>query len=146
MKRVCSNSSMSVLPVTSRILFHSILPPFTKVNPPQAHREHENQHHLKSQIESKRIRSSSWANRHRDGRVVRNGQGNCVGAGTRGRSRRLLRHKEECAQHGFEEDKHIPTHTVIANNGKTSAYQQCDMGNTAEIFTLIEFTVKVHPP
>ncbi|KAF6237299.1 hypothetical protein HO173_004768 [Letharia columbiana] len=50
--------------------------------------------------------------------------------------------KEECAQHGFEEDKHIPTHTVIANNGKTSAYQQCDMGNTAEKFTLIELTVK----
>ena len=52
--------------------------------------------------------------------------------------------KEECAQHGFEEDKHIPTHTVIANNGGTSAYQKCDMGNTAEIFSLIEFTVKVH--
>lgn len=51
--------------------------------------------------------------------------------------------KEECAQHGFEEDKHIPTHTVIANNGGTSAYQKCDMGSTAEIFALIEFTVKV---
>ena len=51
--------------------------------------------------------------------------------------------KDECAQHGFEEDKHIPTDIVIANNGLTSAYQRFDMGNTAEIFALIEFTIKV---
>lgn len=44
---------------------------------------------------------------------------------------------EQCAQHGFEEDRAIPTHTVIANNGGTSAYTKCDMGNTKDIFALI---------
>ena len=51
--------------------------------------------------------------------------------------------REECAQHGFEEDKHIPNHTVIANNGGIAAYQKCDISNTAEIFALIEFAIKV---
>ena len=51
--------------------------------------------------------------------------------------------REECAQHGFEEDKHIPNHTVIANNGGIAEYQKCDIGNTAEIFALLEFAIKV---
>jgi NAD(P)-dependent dehydrogenase (short-subunit alcohol dehydrogenase family) len=51
--------------------------------------------------------------------------------------------KPEAAQHGFEEDRHIPTHEVIANNGGKSAYTKCDMGVTKEIFDLIAFTVKV---
>lgn len=44
---------------------------------------------------------------------------------------------------GFEEDRDIPTHTVINNNGGKSIYQKCDMGKTEEIFTLIDVTVKV---
>lgn len=51
--------------------------------------------------------------------------------------------KPEAAQHGFEEDREIPTHTVIANNGGKSRFKKCDMGKTAEIFSLIEFAVKV---
>lgn len=50
---------------------------------------------------------------------------------------------EQCAQHGFEEDRAIPTHTVITNNGGTSAYTKCDMGNTKDIFALIAFTIEV---
>jgi len=44
---------------------------------------------------------------------------------------------------GFEEDKHVPTHTVIENNGGKALYQKCDMSKTDEIFALITFTVKV---
>jgi NAD(P)-dependent dehydrogenase (short-subunit alcohol dehydrogenase family) len=44
---------------------------------------------------------------------------------------------------GFEEDKDIPTHTVINNNGGKALYQKCDMSKTAEIFALISFAVKV---
>jgi NAD(P)-dependent dehydrogenase (short-subunit alcohol dehydrogenase family) len=51
--------------------------------------------------------------------------------------------KPEAAQHGFEEDRHIPTHEVIANNGGKSAYIKCDMGVTKEIFDLIPFAVKI---
>lgn len=54
--------------------------------------------------------------------------------------------KPEAAQHGFEEDKETPTHIVITNNGGKSAYQKCDMGNTAEIWSLIDFAVKVSCP
>lgn len=51
--------------------------------------------------------------------------------------------KPEAAQHGFEEDKEIPTHVVITNNGGKSAFQKCDMGKTEEIWSLVEFAVKV---
>lgn len=51
--------------------------------------------------------------------------------------------KPEAAQHGFEEDRHIPTHEVIANNRGKSAYTKCDMGVTKDIFHLIAFTVEV---
>lgn len=44
---------------------------------------------------------------------------------------------------GFEEDKTIPTHTVIENNGGKALFTKCDMGKTKEIFELIAFTVKV---
>jgi NAD(P)-dependent dehydrogenase (short-subunit alcohol dehydrogenase family) len=54
--------------------------------------------------------------------------------------------KPEAAQHGFEEDKEIPTHIVIANNGGKSAFQKCDVGQTAEIWNLIDFAVKVSCP
>jgi len=49
--------------------------------------------------------------------------------------------KAEAAQHGFEEDRHIPTHDVITNNGGTSAFLKCDMGKTDEIWKLIDFAV-----
>src|ERR1700709_293062 len=51
--------------------------------------------------------------------------------------------KPEAAQHGFEEDKDIPTHQVITNNGGRALFQKCDMGKTAEIVSLIAFAVKV---
>jgi NAD(P)-dependent dehydrogenase (short-subunit alcohol dehydrogenase family) len=51
--------------------------------------------------------------------------------------------KAEAAQHGFEHDKEIPTHQVIANNGGKSAFQKCDMGKTQEIWALVDFAVKV---
>jgi NAD(P)-dependent dehydrogenase (short-subunit alcohol dehydrogenase family) len=51
--------------------------------------------------------------------------------------------KPEAAQHGFEEDKHIPTHEVITNNGRVSVFQKCDMGKTDEIWKLIDFAVIV---
>jgi NAD(P)-dependent dehydrogenase (short-subunit alcohol dehydrogenase family) len=54
--------------------------------------------------------------------------------------------KPEAAPHGFEEDKDIPTHVVITNNGGKSIFQKCDMGKTAEIWTLIEVAVKVGAP
>lgn len=44
---------------------------------------------------------------------------------------------------GFEDDKTIPTHTVIENNGGKALFTKCDMGKTKEIFALIAFTVKV---
>ncbi|TVY15539.1 putative short-chain type dehydrogenase/reductase [Lachnellula arida] len=50
--------------------------------------------------------------------------------------------KPEAAQHGFEHDRAIPTHTVLANNGGKSAFQKCDMGKTEEIWSLIDFAVK----
>ncbi|KFY94290.1 hypothetical protein V498_03936 [Pseudogymnoascus sp. VKM F-4517 (FW-2822)] len=50
--------------------------------------------------------------------------------------------KPEAAQHGFEDDRHIPTHTVITNNGGSSAFIKCDMGVTTEVIALIEFAVK----
>jgi len=50
--------------------------------------------------------------------------------------------KPEAAPHGFEEDREIPTHVVITNNGGKSIFQKCDMGKTAEIWTLIEVAVK----
>ncbi|OCK81408.1 putative short chain dehydrogenase [Lepidopterella palustris CBS 459.81] len=52
--------------------------------------------------------------------------------------------KEEAAQHGFEEDKHIPTHTVITNNGGTSVFKKCDMGKPEEIYELIDFAVSTY--
>jgi NAD(P)-dependent dehydrogenase (short-subunit alcohol dehydrogenase family) len=54
--------------------------------------------------------------------------------------------KPEAAKGGFEEDKDIPTHTVIRNNGGKSHFQKCDMGKTEEIFSLVEFAVKVSLP
>ncbi|KAL5354739.1 hypothetical protein ACLOAV_000828 [Pseudogymnoascus australis] len=50
--------------------------------------------------------------------------------------------KPEAAKGGFEEDKDIPTHEVIRNNGAKSHFQKCDMGKTEEIFSLIEFATK----
>lgn len=44
---------------------------------------------------------------------------------------------------GFEEDREIPTHMVINNNGGRSLYKKCDMGKTDEIFALLDFAVKV---
>lgn len=44
---------------------------------------------------------------------------------------------------GFEEDRDIPTHSVINNNGGKSLYQKCDMSKTDEIFALISLAVKV---
>ncbi|EXJ63266.1 uncharacterized protein A1O5_11587 [Cladophialophora psammophila CBS 110553] len=49
----------------------------------------------------------------------------------------------EARQDGFEEDKHIPTHEVISNNGGKAYFQKCDLMNVAEIVALIEFAVKV---
>ncbi|KAF8856085.1 putative short chain dehydrogenase/ reductase [Acephala macrosclerotiorum] len=49
--------------------------------------------------------------------------------------------KPEAAQGGFEVDKHIPTHEVITNNGGVSAFQNCDMGKTEEVWKLIDFAV-----
>lgn len=54
--------------------------------------------------------------------------------------------KPEAAMGGFEEDKDIPTHAVIRNNGAKSHFQKCDMGKTEEIFSLVEFAVKVCLP
>lgn len=54
--------------------------------------------------------------------------------------------KPEAAKGGFEEDKDIPTHEVIRNNGAKSHFQKCDMGKTEEIFSLIEFAIKVGLP
>lgn len=51
--------------------------------------------------------------------------------------------KPEAAAHGFEDDRAIPTHTVIANNGGKSAFQKCDMGVTEEIAQLFEATMQV---
>ena len=48
----------------------------------------------------------------------------------------------EAAAHGFEEDRHIPTHTVIVNNGGKSAFKKCDMGKPQEIYDLINFAVQ----
>ncbi|OQV03079.1 hypothetical protein CLAIMM_08175 [Cladophialophora immunda] len=48
----------------------------------------------------------------------------------------------EARQDGFEEDKHMPTHEVIGNNGGKAYYQKCDLMNVAEIVALIEFAVK----
>ena len=49
----------------------------------------------------------------------------------------------EASQKGFEDDKHIPTHDVIAQNGGRSAFQKCDMGKTHDIIALVNFVVKV---
>jgi len=54
--------------------------------------------------------------------------------------------KPEAAEHGFQEDKEIPTHMVIKNNGGKSHFQKCDMGKTGEIFSLVDFAVKVSLP
>lgn len=51
--------------------------------------------------------------------------------------------KPEAAQHGFEDDKDIPTHQVIINNGGKAAFKKCDMGVTEEIIDLIKFAVDV---
>ncbi|KAH0835084.1 hypothetical protein AYO21_09733 [Fonsecaea monophora] len=48
----------------------------------------------------------------------------------------------EARQDGFEEDKHIPTHEVINNNGGKACFQKCDLMKVAEIVALIEFAVK----
>lgn len=51
--------------------------------------------------------------------------------------------RQEASPNGFEADKHIPTHTVIANNGGQSRFQKCDMGVPEEVYALVDFTVKV---
>jgi NAD(P)-dependent dehydrogenase (short-subunit alcohol dehydrogenase family) len=51
--------------------------------------------------------------------------------------------RQEASPNGFEEDKHIPTHTVISNSGGTSRFQKCDMGKPEEVYDLVEFTIKV---
>jgi NAD(P)-dependent dehydrogenase (short-subunit alcohol dehydrogenase family) len=51
--------------------------------------------------------------------------------------------RPDASPNGFEEDKHIPTHEVIANNGGISVFHKCDMGTTNEIWALIDFAVKV---
>ncbi|GME44959.1 putative short-chain type dehydrogenase/reductase [Neofusicoccum parvum] len=48
----------------------------------------------------------------------------------------------DAAIHGFEVDRHISTHTLIADNGGTAVFQKCDMGRTEEIFQLINTAVK----
>ncbi|KAK5047284.1 hypothetical protein LTR84_006806 [Exophiala bonariae] len=49
----------------------------------------------------------------------------------------------EARQDGFEEDKHIPTHEVINNNGGKAVFQICDLLIVAEIGALIEAAVKM---
>lgn len=46
-------------------------------------------------------------------------------------------------QDGFEEDKHIPTHEVIINNGGQAMFQKCDLMIVPEIVELIQSAVKV---
>ncbi|KAF2499908.1 putative short chain dehydrogenase/ reductase [Lophium mytilinum] len=46
--------------------------------------------------------------------------------------------RAEASPNGFEKDIHIPTHTVIANNGGTSRFKKCDMG-TARLTQFQEF-------
>jgi NAD(P)-dependent dehydrogenase (short-subunit alcohol dehydrogenase family) len=54
--------------------------------------------------------------------------------------------KSEAAQHGFEHDRDIPTHTVITNHGGVASFRKCDMGNTKEIIELIAYAVNVRSP
>jgi NAD(P)-dependent dehydrogenase (short-subunit alcohol dehydrogenase family) len=49
----------------------------------------------------------------------------------------------EARQDGFEEDKDIPTHQVIINNGGKACFQKCDLMKVPEIVELIQFAVKV---
>ncbi|OCL14887.1 putative short chain dehydrogenase/ reductase [Glonium stellatum] len=44
--------------------------------------------------------------------------------------------KPEAAPHSFEEDKHIPTHDAISNNGGVAEFRKCDMGKPEEIYEL----------
>ncbi|KAI1628023.1 oxidoreductase [Exophiala viscosa] len=48
----------------------------------------------------------------------------------------------EARQDGFEEDKHIPTHEVINNNGGKAFFQKCDLMNVPEIVALIRAAVE----
>lgn len=51
--------------------------------------------------------------------------------------------RPEASPKGFEADKHIPTHTVIASKGRPSIFQKCDMGKTDEIVRLVQVAVEV---
>ncbi|KAK5322336.1 hypothetical protein LTR93_005539 [Exophiala xenobiotica] len=50
----------------------------------------------------------------------------------------------EARQDGFEEDKHIPTHEVITNNGGKAFFQKCDLMRVPEIVALITSAVKTY--
>ncbi|KAM0334383.1 hypothetical protein ACHAQA_001409 [Verticillium albo-atrum] len=50
--------------------------------------------------------------------------------------------KPEASSLGFEEDRDIPTHTVISQAGGSAIFQKCDVGVTSEIVELMAQTVK----
>ena len=49
----------------------------------------------------------------------------------------------EASPDGFEEDKHIPTHEVITQNGGKSIFCKCDVSHTDEIITLVDRAIQV---
>ncbi|KAI1621293.1 oxidoreductase [Exophiala viscosa] len=50
--------------------------------------------------------------------------------------------REAARPDGFEEDKEIPTHEVIKNNGGRAVFKKCDLSHTSEIVAVIQFAVE----